>query len=172
MKWVTREFIHLDRVACPWVIRRFIDKDAEFVFMPWGKEDMRPKDAIPFAIPGVELGPHDAQGTTFEKILRKYKVEDPALALMGQVFHHAIAHPPKRDQLPSAEGIGIYAISEGMLLLASDDHDNLDRSMALYDAVYAYCKQHCLVEDDPSLAQGGFARLHALRPKIREGLGR
>ena len=140
------------------------------MFVPWGKEDTRPPDAIPFAIPGVELGPHDEHGTTFEKLLRKYNLNDPALTLMGEIFHHAIVHPPKRDQLPSSEGIGIYAISEGMLLLASDDHDNLDRSMALYDAVYAYCKQRYLIEAEPSLDKGGFQRLHALRPKIKAAL--
>lgn len=170
MKWVTREFIHLDRVASPWLIRRFVDPKAEFVFVPWGKEDTRPADAIPFAIPGAELGPHDEHGTTFEKIVRKYKLTDPALALMGHIFHDAIAHPPKRDQLPSAEGIGIYAISEGMLLTASNDLDDLDRSMALYDAIYAYCKQKYLIEADPSLGEGGFARLQALRPKIKAAL--
>src|ERR1700691_2338669 len=64
MKWVTRDFVHLDRVASPWLIKRFIDRDAVFVFVPWGAEERRPADAIPFALPGAEIGPHDQEGTT------------------------------------------------------------------------------------------------------------
>jgi hypothetical protein len=79
MKWVTRDFVHLDRVASPWLIKRFIDRDAVFVFVPWGKEDRRPADAIPFALPGAEIGPHDHEGTTFAKLLKKYRLDDPAL---------------------------------------------------------------------------------------------
>ncbi len=74
MHWVTTDHIHLDRVACPWLIRRFIDKDAVFTFLARDKVAGRPSDAIPFAIPGVELGPHDEHGTCFDKFLRKYRL--------------------------------------------------------------------------------------------------
>jgi hypothetical protein len=79
MKWVTRDFVHLDRVASPWLIKRFIDRDAVFVFVPWAGEDAAPAVAVPFALPGAEIGPHDAEGSTFAKLLAKYQLDDPAL---------------------------------------------------------------------------------------------
>ena len=79
MKWVTTEHVHLDRVACPWLIVRFIDPEAEFLFVARDKQDQLPDGAIPVAISGTELGPHDADGTTFDKILKKYNLNDPAL---------------------------------------------------------------------------------------------
>lgn len=171
MRWVTREHIHLDRVACPWLVRRFIDKDAEFVFVPWGKEDTRPVDAIPYAIPGVELGPHDDNGTTFQKMVAKYKLEDPALDLMGEIIHHAIAKGPEKDRATAREGIGLYAISNGLAMLASGDIDNLDRSMIVYDAVYAFCKDMVLAEQGHELTKlRGLQRYSAMRPVIKEAL--
>lgn len=177
MQWATTEHIHLDRVACPWLIRRFIDRNAEFTFVPRGKEASRPADAIPFAIPGVELGPHDEHGTCFEKFLRKYRLDDPALALMARIIasgvHHAITQGPERDRVPALEGIGLDAISQGMMLLATGDMDNLERSMAVYDAVYAYCKQLALAEQDAALAKlSFFQRADALKGPVREALGR
>jgi hypothetical protein len=114
MKWVTRDFVHLDRVACPWLIRRFIDTDAEFVFVPWGEESRRPADAIAFAIPGAELGPHDAQGTTFEKLLAKYKLDDPSLAEIQRVI------PPwlhaEQGELGSADQAGVGWLARSLKL--------------------------------------------------------
>ena len=158
MKWVTREHVHLDRVACPWLIKRFIDKEAEFVFVPWGKEDQRPQDAIPFALPGVELGPHDEHGTTFEKILRKYKLQEPALAMMGQIVasgvHYALHKGPKDEaEMSHLEGVGLNSLSEGLMLITQGDHDNIDKSMPVYDAFYAFCLAHIMVAQDATLAQ-------------------
>ncbi len=166
--------MHLDRVACPWLIRRFVDKDAEFLFVALGKEDSRPKDAVPFAIPGVELGPRDARGTCFDKILRKYQLDDPALALLGKIvvsgMNHA-GHTGDRTDIPALEGIGLDAISQGMMLSALDDADNLEKSMAVYDALYAYCKAQTLMEQDPSLAEKGvLERVRLLKPTIRAAL--
>ncbi|MBI4202471.1 MAG: chromate resistance protein [Chloroflexi bacterium] len=177
MKWVTTDHIHLDRVACPWLIRRFIDSDAEILFVPHATIDSRPDDAIPFAISGVELGPHDDHGTCFEKFLRKYRLDDPALTKMAAVIasgvHHAITQGPERDRVPALEGIGLDALSQGMMLLASDDRDNLDRSMALYDALYAYCKQLALLEQDPTLAKlGFFQRAETMRGVVKGALRR
>lgn len=172
MKWVTREHIHLDRVACPWLVRRFIDKQAEFVFVPFGKEDSRPKDAIPYAIPGVELGPHDDKGTTFQKMVAKYKLNDPALDLMGEIIHHSIAKGPEKTRETAHLGIGLYAISNGLAMLASGDIDNLDRSMAVYDAVYAFCKDMVVCETDQAMAKvTGLAHYAAMRPVIKKALG-
>src|SRR4051812_13312945 len=92
MKWVTIGNLHFDRVASPWLIRRFVDPKAEFVFVPRGQEATRPKDAIPFAIPGEKLGPHDKDGPTFVKILREYKLNDPALEKMGEVVDKGVKY--------------------------------------------------------------------------------
>ena len=176
MKWVTRDHLHLDRVACPWLIRRFIDPKAEFVFVPWGQEDSRPQDAIPFAIPGVELGPHDEEGPTFAKFVRKYKLDDPALAEMTQIVgsgvHNAL-HKGKGDEndVPALAGIGLNAISEGMMLTTDGDIDNLDRSMGIYDAIYAYCKLQVLKKEDSSMADKGLMQLSELvKPTIKAAL--
>lgn len=174
MKWVTRPHIHLDRVACPWLIRRFVDREAEFLFVPLGKGDSPPEGAAPFAIPGVELGPRDAHGTCFDKILRKYHLDDPALALLAKIvisgMNHA-GHTGDRTDIPALEGIGLDAISQGMMLSALDDADNLEKSMAVYDALYAYCKAQTLMEQDPSLAEKGvLERVQLLKTPIRAAL--
>lgn len=176
MKWVTRDHLHLDRVACPWLIRRFIDPNPEFIFIKWGEEDNRPQDAIPFAIPGVELGPHDAAGTTFEKFIKKYELSDPALSIMGPIVgsgvHHAL-HKGKEDEndVPSLEGIGLDAISEGMMLTTDGDMDNLDKSMGIYDAIYAYCKLQVLKSEDSSLTGKSLMQLSdLLKPVIKAAL--
>ena len=175
MKWATTDHIHLDRVACPWLIRRFIDPKAEFFFVLRGKEDTRPKDAIPFGIPGVELGPHDEHGTCFDKFLRKYKLNDTALAEMAKIVesgvHHAITRGDDRNKVAALEGIGMDAISEGMMLSTLGDADNLDKSMAIYDALYAYCKAHILMKEDTPLAQKGMLqRVDLLRGPIKAAL--
>ena len=175
MKWVTRDHVHLDRVACPWLIRRFVDPDAEFLFISSGSQDDLPHDAIPFAIPGVELGPHDEQGPTFSKIMRKHGLDDPALAMMAQVIasgvHHAITRGDDRNNIAALEGIGLNAISEGMMLSTEGDSNNLDKSMAVYDALYAYCKAHVLMSQDESLAQKNILqRVDLLKGPIRAAL--
>lgn len=86
MKWVTKNFVHLDRVACPWLIKRFVDNEAQFSFVPWDKQDEVPSDAIPFALDGADLGPHDAEGTTFAKVLKKYSLKDPALDDIARII--------------------------------------------------------------------------------------
>lgn len=151
MKWVTRDYVHLDRVACPWLIKRFIDPDAEFVFVPWGKEDERPADAIPFAIPGVELGPHDAQGTTFQKLLTKYKLADPVLDRMAKVIVAGVDcalhdYRPARDDKDGQTAAGLLAISDGLMLIKESDDEVIEASMVVYDALYANFKACALLE--------------------------
>jgi hypothetical protein len=151
VKWVTRNYVHLDRVACPWLIKRFIDPDAKFIFVPWGKEDERPTDAIPFAIPGVELGPHDAQGTTFQKLLTKYKLNDPALNRMAKVIaggvdyvlHNYRSAP---DENHGQMAIGLLAISDGIMLIKESDDQVIEASLVIYDALYANFKAYALLE--------------------------
>ncbi|MSQ20750.1 MAG: chromate resistance protein [Betaproteobacteria bacterium] len=150
MKWVTKDFVHLDRVACPWLIKRFVDPDASFVFVPWGEEHLRPSDAIPFAITGAELGPHDADGTTFDKILRKYRLDDPALAAIADIVRAGVDFV-LRQQRPAANdehgpmAYGLLAISEGMMLLKQPDTAIIESSLVVYDALYANFKAHHLL---------------------------
>ena len=141
MKWVTRDFVHLDRVASPWLIKRFIDRDAVFVFVPWGGEDAAPNDAVPFALPGAELGPHDAAGSTFAKLLAKYRLDDPALHALARIIQAGIDYVLEDEHPETVEtqsALGLLAISEGTMLLEDDDAAIIDRSLPLYDALYAY----------------------------------
>jgi hypothetical protein len=150
MKWVTKDFVHLDRVACPWLIKRFIDRDATFVFVPWGEEHLRPADAIPFAIAGTELGPHDAAGTTFDKMMRKYRLDDPAIAAIADIIRAGVGfvlhqHRPAADDERGQMAYGLLALSEGMMLLRSTDTEIIEASLPVYDALYANFKAHHLV---------------------------
>ena len=151
MKWVTRDFVHLDRVACPWLIKRFIDHEAQFVFVPWGEESRRPADAIPFAIPGAELGPHDAQGTTFSKLIAKYRIADPSIAEIAKVIHAGVEYV-LHGYRPAAEdrycqiAVGLLAVSEGVLLVNETDSGIIAASLPVYDALYANFRAHDLVK--------------------------
>lgn len=151
MRWVTKNYVHLDRVACPWLIRRFIDPAAEFVFVAWDRQNEIPADAIPFAISGAELGPHDESGTTFEKFLAKYRLDDPALKRLGLIIHAGVDHvlhdyrPPPDDENGQI-AVGLLAISEGMMLNHLTDQLVLDASYPVYDALYANLKAHALMQ--------------------------
>jgi hypothetical protein len=149
MKWVTRDFVHLDRVASPWLIKRFIDPEAIFVFVSWGQEQSRPSDAIPFALPGVEIGPHDENGTTFAKLLAKYGLTDPALISLEKVIAAGVEYAlhgyrPGPDEHYGQIAVGLLAISEGMMLLNEDDATIIERSLPIYDALSTYFTAHHL----------------------------
>jgi len=140
MKWATRETVHLDRVACPWLITRFVDTDAEFVFVD--PNPPYPDDATPFALPGVALGMHDHEGTTFDKILRAYRLESPVLFDMADIIRAAVRHVLEEDnsQTPAAvvnQGIALAMISEGVMLQRVGDHAIVEASMEIYDALFA-----------------------------------
>jgi hypothetical protein len=150
MRWVTRDFVHLDRVACPWLIKRFIDPGAEFVFVPWGDEASRPTDATPFAIPGVELGPHDERGTTFDKLVAKYRIEDPAIHAIAAIIRAGVdfvlhSQRPAEANEHGLMAYGLLAISEGMMLRNANDNDIIVASLPMYDALYANFHAHGLV---------------------------
>jgi hypothetical protein len=140
MKWITREKVKVDRVACPWLIRKFVDKDAEFYFVPASdvlKEAER-LDATPFDVQGVELG-HHGRECSFEAILKKYDLAgDSALVLLGKIVNGAdtdntLWHQP--------EGAGLEAIAEGFRHLGlKDDHEINAAEWIVYDALYAYCQ--------------------------------
>ncbi len=141
MKWVTRDFVHLDRVASPWLIKRFVDPEAAFVFVPWLKEEQRPADAVPLGLPGAELGPHDADGTTFEKIVRKYRLDDPAIARIGNIVRagvdfvlHGFRPAPEDVDGQTAVGL-VIARGEGLYLVHQTDDAILAASFGVYDAL-------------------------------------
>ena len=140
MKWITREKVKVDRVACPWLIRKFIDPQAEFLFVPAAQvmERAASEGATPFDVPGVELGHHGGR-CSFEAILDRYRLNDPALRLLGQIVHGADVTP---DLYGRPEAPGLKAIAEGFRLLGlRDDHEVLQRESVVYDALYTYCRR-------------------------------
>ncbi|MBI5303335.1 MAG: chromate resistance protein [Chloroflexi bacterium] len=138
MKWVTRSHVHVDRVACPWLITRFIDNQAEFLFVPKNRVDQTASQtgAIPFDAPGVELGHRDGL-CSFETIMLKYDLRDPALARMAQIVHAADVEADI-DKDPLARGL--EAIATGYGLRFPNDEENLAHQFEVYDALYAWCR--------------------------------
>jgi hypothetical protein len=138
MKWVTRSHVHVDRVACPWLISRFVDSHAEFLFVPKNqvKKTAAEQGAIPFDVPDVELG-HQEGRCSFESILAKYDLQDPALLRMARVIHAAdVAADMDSDPLAR----GLEAIAVGYSLRFPRDEENLSRQFEMYDALYAWCR--------------------------------
>ena len=141
MKWITREKVKVDRVACPWLIRKFVDQDAEFHFVPADKvlEEAEHLGATPFDVKGVEVG-HHGKECSFEAILKKYDLAgDSALVLLAKIVNGAdtdntLWHQP--------EGAGLEAIAEGFRHLGfKDDHEINAAEWIVYDALYAYCQE-------------------------------
>ncbi len=140
MKWVTREHVKVDRVACPWLIRKFVDPQAEFRFVPADKvSDVASSEAaIPFDVPDVELG-HHAGKCSFEAIMASYRLDDPALRLLAQIVHGADV---AQDLYGRPEAAGLKAIATGFGLIGlKDDHEILAREFIVYDALYAHCQK-------------------------------
>jgi hypothetical protein len=137
MKWITRSHVHVDRVACPWLIKRFIDSDAEFIFATKAsvKEIAKEQDAIPFNVEGVELG-HKAGHCSFISILDKYNVSDPVLRELGEIVN--AADTDQLDKNPYAPGL--EALASGFSLMYPDDFENLERQFCVYDALYDFLK--------------------------------
>ena len=139
MKWITREHVKVDRVACPWLVRKFIDPAAEFLFVPAEQvETIAAREgAIPFDVAGAELGHHEGK-SSFEAFVSKYKIDDPAVALLARIVHGADV---SRDLYGQPEAPGLKAIAEGFGRLGlSNDHDILEHEFIVYDALYAYCR--------------------------------
>src|SRR5438067_11501277 len=141
MKWITREHVKVDRVACPWLIKNFVDKDAEFVFVAPDKvmDEAKRLDAIPYDVKNVELG-HHGKECSFEAILKKYKlIADPALVLLGKIVNGADTDNSLYRQ---SEGPGLQAVAEGFRHLGyKDDHALNAAEWIVYDALYAYCQE-------------------------------
>jgi hypothetical protein len=137
MKWVTRERARVDRIACPWLITRFIDKEPTFLFVP--ARDVlavaKKTEAIPYDVPDVELGHHGDQ-CSFDAFVDKYKLTDPALRELALIVRGA--DTDARALTP--ESAGLYAVATGFQALARDDFDNMEKQFPVYDALYDYCR--------------------------------
>jgi hypothetical protein len=137
MKWVTREKARVDRIACPWLIARFVDQSPQFLFVP-DHEVMgvaEREGAIPYDVPGVELGHHGAH-CSFDAFLEKYKLTDSALQTLALIVRGADTD----DRGLTPESAGLYALASGFREIARDDHDNMARQFHAYDALFAYCQ--------------------------------
>jgi hypothetical protein len=138
MKWITRSHVHVDRVACPWLITRFIDNRAEFLFVPAALVNQVAADtgSIPFDVPGAELG-HREGRCSFESMILKYELTDPALLRMAKIVHSAdVSEDSDKDPIAG----GLEAIAAGYGIRYPDDEENLSRQFEVYDSLYAWCR--------------------------------
>ncbi len=138
MRWVTRSRVHVDRVACPWLIRRFVDSEAEFLFVPKMEVQRVASEtgAIPFDAAGAELGHHDGM-CSFEAILVKYQLTDPALSRLARIVHAADV---SADLHTDDVAPGLEAIATGFGIVCMDDRESLSVQFRVYDALYAWCR--------------------------------
>lgn len=140
MKWITREKVKVDRVACPWLISKFVDTDAEFIFVPAElvTEGAEKEGAIPYDVPDVELGHHNGK-CSFEVIIEKYNIQDKAVQMLGEIVHGADV---KDDLYHRPEAAGLLAVATGFSLMGlTNDHEILKKEFIVYDALYEYCKK-------------------------------
>ncbi len=139
MKWITREHAKVDRIACPWLIKNFVDKDAEFLFVVADKvmEIAREQNAIPFDVPNVELG-HHGDECSFDAIIKKYELDkrDPSLLELAKIVRGA--DTSNRTLTPQSEGL--VAIATGFSINSRDDYDNISKQFYVYDALHTFCK--------------------------------
>jgi hypothetical protein len=138
MKWITRERPKIDRIACPWLVARFIDESAEFLYVP-GKDVMRiaaETGAIPYDVLDVELG-HHGDRCSFDAFIAKYGLRDVALDKLALIVRAADCGAPQLAK----EAAGLLAISKGLPLNFTDDHEMLEHGMVIYDALYAWCAE-------------------------------
>jgi len=138
MQWITRERPKIDRIACPWLIARFVDEAPVFLYVPAGTVMAVAAEtgAVPYDVSGVELGHHGDQ-CSFDAFISKYKLADPALAKLAQIVRAADTGKP--DQ--AKEAAGLLAISRGLSLNFEDDHEMLRHGLVIYDALYAWCTE-------------------------------
>ena len=138
MKWVTRERAHVDRIACPWLILRFVDENAEFLFVPADKvhDIAKRENAVPFDVKDAELG-HHGELCSFDAIIKKHGLKDPALLELARIVRGADTDKPEL----APEAAGLDSIATGFKLISKDDFDNMERQFPLYDALYAFCRQ-------------------------------
>jgi hypothetical protein len=136
MKWITREKIKVDRVACPWLIQKFVDPGAEFVFLPQDTDWAKIDGGTVFDVPNCELG-HHGEDVSFNSILKKYNLTEPALILLGEIVRAADSRPSD----PHPAGAGLRWIAGGFGKLGLTDHEILEREFIVYEALFAECKR-------------------------------
>jgi hypothetical protein len=137
MKWVTRERPKIDRIACPWLVVRFIDQEPEFLYVHADKvlQIASETGAIPYDVPDVELS-HVGEECSFDAFLRKYQLDDPALRQLARIVRGA--DTSRHDLTPQSPGL--FAISLGLSAMFADDHEMLKHGLVMYDALYAWCR--------------------------------
>src|SRR5215470_8655502 len=136
MKWITRERIKVDCVACPRLIKKSIDADAQFIFLPQNTNWATIDNGIVFDVPTCDLG-HHGEDVSFNSILKRYRLNDPALILLGEIVRAADSRPRQ----PHPAGEGLRWIAHGFSGLGLSDHEILEREFVVYDALYQECKQ-------------------------------
>jgi hypothetical protein len=144
MKWITRANANVDRVACPWLIKRFVDPEAEFLFVPADQvmAAVKREQAIPYDVPNVELGHVDGR-CSFESIVLKYNLEDPALAELARIVHGADV---AEDMTITPQSAGLSAIAHGFALQhGAADHEKIRLETPMYDALYTWCQSKVAV---------------------------
>jgi hypothetical protein len=169
MRWVTLSHVHLDRVATPWLIRRFVDPSAEFSFIERGVEP--PADAVPFGMPGVDLSSYDENGTTFSKVITAHGLNDPALLRMERILaagvQHALGHTPPVDQPEDERTLGGALDSLGLGLgVTYDDAEHIERAMPLYEALYILCRIRLLPEEIRARIPASAERIEFIRAAL------
>jgi len=134
--------VRVDRTACPWLIKRFVDPKADFIFVPVEKvgEVVKEERAIPFDVPGVELG-HHGDKCSFDAIVEKYKISDPAVLELAKIIRAA-----DTNKAVAPEGAGLSAVMDGISIVAKDDHEAIEKARPIYDALYTSCKMRLLRE--------------------------
>ncbi len=139
MKWITRERPKIDRIACPWLIARFIDPDAEFLYVPAAEvmDIAQEQGAIPYDVPDVELG-HVGELCSFDAFLLKYQLHEPALQILAGIVRGADTGRPEL----TPQSAGLLAISRGLSHNFPNDHEMLAHGMVIYDALYSWCRNH------------------------------
>jgi len=137
MKWITRERPKIDRIACPWLVARFIDREPEFLYVPASDvaRVASATGAIPYDVPDVELS-HVGELCSFDAFLAKYRLDDPALAQLAAIVRGADTSRPEL----TPQSHGLYAISLGLSRVYADDHEMLRHGLVMYDALYAWCR--------------------------------
>src|SRR5438093_6341992 len=160
MKWITRERARVDRIACPWLISRFIDPKPEFIFVPAPEvlAAAKREGAIPYDIPNVDLGHHGPQ-CSFDAFVDQYELDDPALTVLAPIVRGADTD----DRALTPESAGLYAAATGFQATSRDDFDNMTRQFPMYDALYAYCRQASAV---PSTSRVLFVCLHGAAKSV------
>ena len=160
MKWVTRERARVDRIACPWLITRFVDPKPEFLFVPSDKvrDVAKRENAIPYDIPNVELG-HHGPHCSFDAFIERYELADPALTALAPIVRGADTD----DRALTPESAGLYAAATGFQATSRDDFDNMARQFPMYDALYAFCRAQTATKARPRVL---FVCLHGAAKSV------